>query len=164
MVQYVHLGPFCLGQPSWATGRSDYKGNLFGVNRYSVKFIQSQRDLLKEGELLGKWICSENLCYSPPLRTKEYNEGKSLVHSYRIGAGWGAAGKAGTWCQCPTYNLHLSVQKCVALPCLHLCQTHPGGSTVHLPGRSYQVTLLILFCISVLIRRQLPCPEKAFII
>lgn len=91
-MEYVHCGPFYLGQPIWVTGMPDYKGNLFGMNRYSVKFIQSQRDIIK-GEMLEKSICSKRLYHSAPIRTKEYDEGKILVHSRRTR---GTEGKAGT--------------------------------------------------------------------
>lgn len=75
----VHCGPFYLGQPIWVIGMTDYKGSSFALNRYSVKFTQSQRDLIKEGELLGKSMCGERLYFSVPIRTKEYDEGKILM-------------------------------------------------------------------------------------
>lgn len=88
---------FLFGTTQLGDWMPDYKGNFFGVNRYSVKFIQSQRDLTEEEEMLGKRICSERLCYSPPLRTKEYREGKSLCTAVECGGG-GLQRKQAPWC------------------------------------------------------------------
>lgn len=90
----VCCGPLYLGQPVWVIGMPDYTGNLFGMNRYSVKSLRPQRDLVKEGAMPGKNISERWYC-SAPIRAKGYDEGRILGHRCRTGEAEGRAGTLG---------------------------------------------------------------------
>lgn len=126
---------------------TNYKGNLSGMNGCSLKFNQSQRDVRKEGEMLGKIICREKSHYSLPIKTKEGDGGDPRAQVQRLRE------SRHSWrYHLFSPNFHLSVQRCVALRFFPFMLDSLEYNTVHQAMGKQEEILLSLWCILVLVR------------